>query len=62
MSVTQKDVKLDEYEEEIIEAFENRKLKPNDSHIDFQAIARNTLKKTSVKPGRPKNKYKDFRE
>ena len=49
MSETQKDIKLDKYEEEILEAFENGELKPNNPHTDFQAIARNTLKKETVR-------------
>lgn len=36
---------LDEYESEILEAFENGKLKPVKSTTDFQAIARNTMRK-----------------
>jgi predicted DNA binding CopG/RHH family protein len=36
---------LDEYESEILEAFENSKLKPVKSTIDFQAVARNTMRK-----------------
>ena len=36
---------LDEYESEILEAFESGKLKPVKSQDDFQQIARNTLKK-----------------
>lgn len=36
---------LDEYESEILEAFENGKLKPVKSKTDFQAIARDTMKK-----------------
>jgi predicted DNA binding CopG/RHH family protein len=36
---------LDEYESEILEAFENGKLKPVKSTIDFQAVARNTMRK-----------------
>jgi predicted DNA binding CopG/RHH family protein len=36
---------LDNYEQEIQEAFEDGKLKPLKSNADFQAIARNTLKK-----------------
>jgi predicted DNA binding CopG/RHH family protein len=36
---------LDEYESEILEAFESGKLKPVKSTTDFQAIARNTMRK-----------------
>lgn len=38
-------IMLDNYEQEIQEAFEDGKLKPLKSNADFQAIARNTLKK-----------------
>ncbi len=41
----EKTMVLDEYESEILEAFENGKLKPVGSTTDFQAIARNTMKK-----------------
>jgi len=40
-----KTLDLDEYESEIVEAFENGKLKPVKSTADFQAIARNTMRK-----------------
>ena len=36
---------LDEYENEIMEAFESGKLKPVKSQNDFQEIARNTRRK-----------------
>ena len=36
---------LDEYESEILEAFESGKLRPAKSQNDYQAIARNTMKK-----------------
>ena len=36
---------LDEYESEILEAFESGKLKPVKSQNDFQKIARNTMRK-----------------
>ena len=36
---------LDEYEKEIIEAYENGRLKPSKSQADYQTIAKNTLKK-----------------
>lgn len=41
----QETIALDEYESEILEAFENGKLKPTESTTDFQAIARNTMRK-----------------
>ena len=36
---------LDDYENEILEAYEDGRLKPSKSQIDYQAIARTTLKK-----------------
>ena len=36
---------LDGYEKEVLEAYENGKLKPSKSETDYQAIAGNTLKK-----------------
>ncbi len=36
---------LDDYEYEILEAYENGYLKPSESGTDYQAIARNTMKK-----------------
>ena len=36
---------LDEYESEILEAFESGKLKPVAPSADFQEIARNTMRK-----------------
>jgi predicted DNA binding CopG/RHH family protein len=36
---------LDQYESEILEAFENGKLKPVKSATDFRAIAHNTMRK-----------------
>ena len=36
---------LNEYESEILDAFENGKLKPVKSQTDFQAVARNTMQK-----------------
>ena len=45
----QNSLRLIEHEEEILEAFENGELKPNNPHTDFQAIARNTLKKETVR-------------
>lgn len=40
-----KTIILDDYESEILDAFENGKLKPSKSKTDFQAIARNTMRK-----------------
>jgi predicted DNA binding CopG/RHH family protein len=40
-----KTIELDEYEKEILDAFENGELKPSKSQTDFQEIARNTMKK-----------------
>jgi len=45
MNKKQKEIDLDEYEQEILDAFENRELKPVKSKTDFQVIARNTMKK-----------------
>jgi predicted DNA binding CopG/RHH family protein len=45
MNNKQKTIELDEYEQEILDAFENRELKPVRSKTDFQAIARNTMRK-----------------
>ena len=36
---------LDEYENEILEAYESGKLKPVEPQADYQAMARNTMKK-----------------
>jgi predicted DNA binding CopG/RHH family protein len=36
---------LDEYEKEVLEAYEDGRLKPSKSQVDYQAIARDTLKK-----------------
>ncbi|MEA2038466.1 MAG: hypothetical protein U9N82_01380 [Thermodesulfobacteriota bacterium] len=41
----QKKIDLDEYEKEILEAYENGKLKPSESLTDYQTIAHNTMKK-----------------
>ena len=38
-------IDLDEYEKEILEAYENGKLKPSKPRADYQTIARNTMKK-----------------
>ncbi|MDA3799481.1 MAG: hypothetical protein PF692_10420 [Kiritimatiellae bacterium] len=45
MTEKQKTIILDEYENEILEAFENGTLKPVESKDDFQAMARNTMRK-----------------
>ncbi|MBK7104970.1 MAG: hypothetical protein IPH62_06780 [Ignavibacteriae bacterium] len=43
--MTNKNIILDEFENEILEAFERGKLKPTKSQTDFKAIAQNTIKK-----------------
>ncbi|MEA2110155.1 MAG: hypothetical protein U9P07_12150 [Pseudomonadota bacterium] len=45
MAEKQKQMNLDDYENEILEAYENGRLKPSETKTDFQAIARNTMKK-----------------
>jgi len=45
MTKKQNKVILDNYEHEILEAYENGKLKPSKSKTDYQAIAKNTMKK-----------------
>jgi predicted DNA binding CopG/RHH family protein len=45
MSKKQKTMVLDEYENEILDAFENGLLKPVKSDTDFQSIAHNTMRK-----------------
>ena len=45
MNKKQQLIVLDEYESEILDAFESGKLKPVESQADFQAIARNTMQK-----------------
>ena len=45
MAKKQKKIILDEYEKEILEAYENGRLKPSKSQTDFQTIDSNTLKK-----------------
>ena len=45
MAKKQKKIVLDEYEKEILEAYENGMLKPSKSQADYQKIARNTMKK-----------------
>ena len=41
----QKIMLFDDYENEILEAYENGKLEPSHSKTDFQSIAKNTMKK-----------------
>ena len=36
---------LDDYEQEILEAYEESRLKPSPSDTDYQTVARNTMKK-----------------
>ena len=45
MAEKQKEMILDAYEKEILEAYEDGRLRPSESRPDFQAIARNTIKK-----------------
>ena len=45
MKKTQKKIILDEYEKEILDAYENGKLKPSKSRSDYQSIARDTMRK-----------------
>lgn len=45
MTKKQKTVVLDEYESEILDAFEDGRLKPVGSNTDFQTIAHNTMRK-----------------
>ncbi len=45
MAERQKNIQLDDYEKEILEAYEQDKLKPSPSDVDFQAVAKNTMKK-----------------
>jgi len=45
MTKKQKTIVLDEYESEILDAFESDKLKPVKAQSDYQAIARNTMRK-----------------
>ena len=45
MSEDNKAMVLDEYESEIVEAFETGKLKSSTQQTDFKTIARNTMKK-----------------
>ena len=43
--MAEKKIILDDYEKEILAAYENGSLKPSKSQADYQAIAKNTLKK-----------------
>ena len=45
MSEKEKKIILDDYEKEILEAYENGKLNPAAPQDDYQTIAANTLKK-----------------
>lgn len=45
MAEKQQQTNLDDYENEILEAYEKGKLKPTETKTDFQAIARNTMMK-----------------
>lgn len=45
MAKNQKEIILDDYENEILEAYKNGNLKPSKSQTDYQEIASNTLKK-----------------
>ncbi len=45
MAEKQKKIILDDYENEILEAYESGKLMPSHSQTDFQTIAKNTMKK-----------------
>lgn len=45
MAEREKNVQLDNYENEILEAYEQGKLRPSPSDTDFKAVARNTMKK-----------------
>ena len=49
MAKKQKKIDFDEYEKEILDAYEDGKLKPSKPQTDYQTIARNTMKKN----GRP---------
>lgn len=45
MDKKQNKIILDDYEREILDAYESGKLVPSESETDFQTIAKNTLKK-----------------
>lgn len=45
MTNNKKNIILDDFENEILEAYEGGKLKQSKSQTDFQAIAQNTMKK-----------------
>jgi predicted DNA binding CopG/RHH family protein len=45
MTEKQNNIQLDDHETEILNAYEQGELKPSPSGIDFQAVARHTVKK-----------------
>ena len=45
MTHNQKKILLDDYENEILEAYESGNLKPSKSQTDYRIIAQNTMKK-----------------
>ena len=45
MAKKQKKIVLDEFEQEILEAYEDGMLKPSKARTDYQTIAHNTMKK-----------------
>lgn len=45
MAEKRKKIVLDEYEKEILEAYEDGRLRPSKSQPDFQTIARSTMRK-----------------
>ena len=45
MTEKQNKIVLDAYEQEILEAYEESRLKPAPSDTDYQTVARNTMKK-----------------
>ena len=45
MAKTEQKMLLDNYETEILAAYENGELEPVESSVDYQAIARETMKK-----------------
>ncbi len=45
MAKEQEKIILDEYEKEILEAYEDGRLRPSESQADYQAIAMNTRRK-----------------
>jgi len=46
MTEKSKTMAFDDYENEILEAYESGKLKPVEPQDDYQAMARNTMRKT----------------